>query len=412
MEHVSVLGHAVPILVAAVAVVLVCLKLRVPPVAGLLVAGAAIGPSGLGWVTDPAEVRRFAEIGVVLLLFVIGLEFSRERIRELGRTVAIGGSLQTLLTFAAGAGAALAFGRPLRVAVLVGFVVCLSSTALVLKLLGDRDELGSLHGRAAFGILIFQDLLVVPLLVAVPALGGARSDSLGELGRRLGLGLLLVAAAALLGRWVLPRVLGLASRRRSREAFLLTAIAACLGMAWWTESLGLSAALGAFLAGVLLADSEFAHSAMAEVVPLREVFASLFFVSMGMLVDLAFLRERPGTVAVAVAATIAVKAVLAGLAVRALGLPRRTALLGGLALAQVGEFSFVLLELAHRQELLDPGLDQLLLSVAALSMLAPPALVGAGPALAARLPARARGAAAEAEAAAYIPDRIDEGYGP
>ncbi|HLF56024.1 MAG TPA: cation:proton antiporter, partial [Thermoanaerobaculia bacterium] len=200
MEHPSVLELAVRIVVAAAAIVLVCVRLRVPAVAGLLVAGALVGPSGLGWVTEVAEVERFAAIGVVLLLFVIGLEVSRERLRELGRFLALGGPLQAVATMLVAAAAAVAAGAAGPVAVLVGFVVCLSSTALVLKIYGDRGELDSLHGRAVLGILLFQDLLMVPMMVLVPALGSGGAVGGGALFLRLGAGLAMVALAVFAGR--------------------------------------------------------------------------------------------------------------------------------------------------------------------------------------------------------------------
>ena len=218
MEHASLLAVAVPVLVVALAVVLVCLRLRVAPVAGLLVAGALIGPSGLGWLPDVAMVHQVADLGVMLLLFGIGLELSRDRLRGLGRALGVAGPLQTLGTAALAGGAALALGVPPREAVVLGWVVCLSSTALVLKIYGDRNELGSLHGRTAFAILIFQDLLIVPLLLLVPVMGGADSGANGgEMALRFFAGVAVLAAVVAVGRKGAGRVLRAAARGRSRH---------------------------------------------------------------------------------------------------------------------------------------------------------------------------------------------------
>ncbi len=413
MEHVSVLSVAVPILAVAVAVVLVCLRLRIAPVAGLLVAGAVIGPSGLGWLTEVGTVRAVAELGVMLLLFGIGLELSRERLRGLGRALAIGGPLQAVATTLAAAAVALLSGAPPREALVIGWVVCLSSTALVLKLYGDRGELQSLHGRSAFAILIFQDLLIVPLLVLVPVLGRGAAAGVGSVFLRLAAGMAVLALVYFAGTKLVGRLLAAAARGRSREASVLGALTVCLGLAWTSEQVGLSPALGAFLGGLLLAESDYAHQALADVVPLREVFASLFFVSVGMLVDLGKLAGNVGFVLAATVAVVALKAVMASVAVLAIGMPRRSALLGGLGLAQVGEFSFVLLELALRHGIVAEARYQLLLSVAALSMIATPLLIAVAPRLVDGVLGRRRGAAEapRAEVVGRAPQVVVLGYG-
>jgi len=395
MPHPSLLAIAVPVLVVALAVVLVCLRLRVAPVAGLLVAGALIGPSGLGWLRDVDVVHQVADLGVMLLLFGIGLELSRDRLRGLGRALGVAGPLQSFGTAALAGALAFAIGAPPREAVVLGWVVCLSSTALVLKIYGDRDELRSLHGRTAFAILIFQDLLIVPLLLLVPVMGGAESAAGGgEMALRFLAGVAVLAAVVAVGRRGAGRMLQAAARGRSREASVLGALALCLGLAWVSERVGLSPALGAFLGGFLLAESEFAHQALADVLPLREVFASLFFVSVGMLLDLDTLGANLGVALGATGVVVLLKAAAAAVAVAALGVPRRTALLAGLGLAQVGEFSFVLLESAKGLGVVDAERYQLLLSVAALSMLATPALIGIAPRLVDGLSRRRVGAAA------------------
>lgn len=412
MEHPSILSVAVPVLAVAVGVVLVCLRLRVAPVAGLLVAGAVIGPSGLALLPEVEAVHEVAELGVMLLLFGIGLELSRERLRGLGRALAIGGPVQTGATTLVAAALALALGAPPREALVIGWVVCLSSTALVLKLYGDRDELQSLHGRSAFAILIFQDLLIVPLLVLVPVLGGDTAAGAGAVLLRLALGLGALAIAIFASRRLASRVLGAAARGRSHEASVLGALAVCLGLAWLSEKVGLSPALGALLGGMLLADSDYAHQALSDVVPLREVFASLFFVSVGMLVDLDALARDAALALGATAAIVLLKAGLGALAVGALGAPRRSALLAGLGLAQIGEFSFVLLQIARGHEVVAEERYQLLLSVAALSMIATPLVVASAPRLVdALLRRREEPSPTASAAAARAPQVVVVGYG-
>jgi len=410
VDQPSLLELALRVLAAAAAAVLVCVRLRIPTVAGLLVAGALIGPSGLGFVTEVEAVERFAEIGVVLLLFVIGLEFSRDRLRELGRFALVGGTIQVAVTAAAIWGAAHWLGVAGGPALLTGLIVCGSSTALILKVCGDREELDSLHSRAALGISLFQDVLIVPMLIVVPALAASANVSGVQLATRFGAGLAVLTLASLVGRRVLPPLIGAAARGRSREAFLLTAILLCLGTAWLSDRLGLSPALGAFLAGLLLADSDIAHQTLAEVMPLRELFASVFFLSIGMLVDLKFLVDRPATALAATAGVVVLKALIAGGAVYVLGLPHRTAFLAALALAQVGEFSFVLLESGRAHGVLAPDLFDLLLTASALSMLAMPGLVAVLPRVEWRVEAALRRPDAET-AVGSPPAVVIVGYG-
>ena len=379
MEPDSVLTVAVRVLAAGALAALASLRLRVPAVAGLLVVGALVGPSGLGWIDEAAGVAALAELGVVLLLFTIGLEFSRERMAELGRALVVGGSVQVAVAVALACAAARVAGLGWGASVLVGFAVALSSTALGLKLYGDRGELAAPHGRLALAILIFQDLALVGMVALVPALAGELSDA--DPGRwiELGAGVIGLAAATLGGRWAAPRLLELAARRRSRETFLLAAVAVCVGMAWLSERLGLSPALGAFLAGFLLADSDISQQAAAEIGPVRELFAGIFFLSMGMLVDLEFVAQRPLAVAAAALAVVAIKAAATGAAGRLLGLPTRPVVLAALGLAQIGEFSFVLLELGRVRGLLAGETHQLLVAAAAVTLLATPALVAVAP---------------------------------
>ncbi|HVS66354.1 MAG TPA: cation:proton antiporter [Thermoanaerobaculia bacterium] len=386
---------------AALAILALCYRIRVSPVVGLLVTGALIGPHGLALVRDAENVERFAELGVVLLLFVIGLELSIDRLRAFGVNFLLAGPLQVLLTV--GAVTALAAFTPFTVgqALYFGMVVALSSTALVLKLLAESNQTESPHGQLALSILLFQDLLIAPMLLLVPWLAGG-DDGRGGAGgavARLLIGLLVVSAAFLLSRYLVPRLFRLVASTRIREMFLLAALFTCLGGALATESLGFSLALGGFLAGVVLAGSDQSHQVLADIAPFRDLFTSIFFIAIGMLLDVrSAFDQLPLVVAVALGILVA-KALLIALIVRGLRFPRRTAGIAGLSLAQIGEFSFVLLQAGLATGLIATEQYDLLLAAAFLTLLATPLLIQFGP----RLPWPAtdpRSAAAAAAAAA------------
>lgn len=367
---------------AAVAVALVLHRLKVPAVAGLLVAGAVIGPDGLGFVSDPERIEVLAEVGVVLLLFTIGLEFSLTELRRLSSLMLKLGLPQVTLTALAVVGLGVALGFPWRMSLFFGFLVALSSTAIVLQALGERGDTDAPHGRATLGVLLLQDLFVVPMILVLPALAGRAGDGAGIL-VSLGKAAALLGATLVLGRLVIPRALDLVTGSRRRDLFVMTVLLICAGVAWVTALAGLSLALGAFLAGVLLADSEYGHQALADVLPLRDAFASIFFVSMGLLLEFDVLAERGPLIAAIVLAIVAGKAVLtAGIALLA-GLPLRVAVLAGVALAQVGEFSFVLARQGGELGLLDEDAARIFIAASVLTMLLTPLLMNAGPSLAA-----------------------------
>lgn len=404
MELEHLLRESVVLLGSAVAVLLVASRLRLPPVVALLLTGLLIGPSGLGWIASTEEVEVFAEIGVVLLLFVIGLELSLARLKELRRPFLLGGSVQAAATAALAAGAALALGQGAGRAVFLGFVVALSSTAIVLKLYGDRQETDTPHGRVVLGILLFQDFLIVPMIVLTPVLGGEAGAGPAELAVRFGGSLLAIGAVVIVSRKVAPALFDRIARTRIRETFVLGSLGICLGLAWVTHALGFSLALGAFIAGLLVSETEYSHQAIADVAPFRDLFASIFFVSVGMLVDLRFAAAHLPAILGLAAGVLVLKALVAGGAVAALGLPARTRILVGLGLAQVGEFSFLLMEVGRLHGLLAGETYQVLLGAVVLTMLATPLLVVAAP-RAAEAWLRLRGAAA----AAGLEDRTAPG---
>jgi CPA2 family monovalent cation:H+ antiporter-2 len=381
------LQDLVYVFAAAVAVATLSRFVRLPSVGGFLLTGVLIGPSALSLVRDQHLVEVLAEVGVMALLFTIGLEFSPARLRRLGRPFLIGGGLQSLATIAVGALLATALGFDMSDAVFLGFLLALSSTAIVLKLYGDRREIDAPHGRAAVGILLFQDVLLVPMIIVTPVLAGNAGGSLGSFVARFVIGVGVVASIFVVGRFALPRLMREIARTRMREALLLGAIAVCLGMALVTASFGFSLALGAFLAGILLSESEFSPQVIADILPFRAVFNSLFFISVGMLLSVGFLRDNLLLVLAVSLGVVLVKAIIAFVAVRLVSYPNRTALLAGAGLAQVGEFSFVLITVGLANGLLSATVYQVFLAAAVLTMLATPLLIAGAPRLAERLPA-------------------------
>lgn len=373
------------------AVVLVADRFRLPPIVGFLIAGVFLGPYGFGLVGDVHGVEAIAEIGVVLLLFTVGIEFSIQQLRRIKTFLLVGGSLQVGLTLGAAMLLARAFGLSWRVAAFVGMLVALSSTAIVLRLLADRLEVDSPQGRSAVGILIFQDLCIVPMVLLTPFLAG-RGGGAGDAMLTVGKALLFITAAALASHFVVPALLEQVVRTRKREVFLLTILLLCLGMAWASAAVGLSLALGAFIAGLILSESEYNHQALGEILPLREVFFSVFFVSIGMLFDIRTVLREPGAVIGAVAAALLLKSLINTGVAWTLGQSLRVAVIGGLIIAQIGEFSFVLAKIGLSVGLLDTPLYQLFLAVAVATMALTPLLFTAGPRIAGwlegRVPAR------------------------
>jgi CPA2 family monovalent cation:H+ antiporter-2 len=357
-------------------------RLRLPPIAGYLVAGALVGPAGLGLVSDSEAVRRVAEVGVVFLLFEIGLELPIERLRRLLRRGVVAGALQVTATLAATAGIAVALGVPGRAALVLGALVAMSSTALVIRVLGERGELDAPHGQTAVAILLFQDLCIVPFLLAVPLLASPAPLGPGPLAGALARALLAGAAFYAVARFALPRVLSAAAGLRSRDVFSLVAVLAVAGAAVGGEALGIGLAVGAFLAGLAASASPWGHQLFAEVLPLRGVLLGVFFTAVGMLLDVRLAVSEAGTVALLLFAATLLKAALIALALGSvLRLGRRVAVLAALALAQTGEFSFVLAGAATAAGILDRELGQAFVAASVLSLLAAPFLVRAGPAL-------------------------------
>jgi len=318
---------------------------RFPPVLAYLITGAILGPRGMGLVDWDQGVHLLAEGGVALLLFTVGLEFPLQRLRQTWRPMLAAGGVQLALTTMLGAGVALAWGWGPAAAVTVGFILALSSTAVVLELLEERSESSTLLGQLLVGMLVMQDLAVVPMMLLVGAMAGPGASVVGvslTLGKAVGMVVLVLA----LGRWLIPRLLHQAARTGRRELFLLAVLAIAGVVAVTTASAGLSLALGAFLAGIALSESDFVHQILGDLSPLRAAVSCLFFVSMGMLFDPALALEAPGLTLTLVAVVLAIKLVTGTAGLLAAGLPLGNAAHGGLSLSQVGEFSFVLATVA------------------------------------------------------------------
>ncbi len=381
MGHLPLLDELAIITALAVLVTMLLARLRLPTVAGLLAAGALLGPYGLKLVRSVSSIEVLAEIGVVLLLFTIGLEFSLARLRNIFRQVALGGALQVLVTTGVTAGVVVVLGGSTRLGIFYGFVIALSSTAIVLRALSERGELDAPHGRFIVGTLIFQDLCVVPMVLVVPLLGsrGAMGGVALSIGTALGKAALVVVVTVALARFIVPKLLARVAASRSREVFLLAILSLCIGTAWLTSLAGLSLALGAFLGGMVVADTEYGHRAMGDMLPLRDVFVSLFFVSLGMLFDVRVVAEHPVLVGALIAGFVGGKALLATGAALAMRFPVRVAWLAGAGLAQFGEFGFVLAKLGQDHGVISAEAVRPLFAAGIVSMFFTPILVRVAP---------------------------------
>ncbi len=387
MTDIKIMTDLLVIFAISIGIVFVFHKFRLPPIAGFLAAGALIGPHGLNLVSDLEQVKVMAEIGVVLLLFTIGIEFSLAHLAAARRLLLVGGPLQVVGTLLLATVVGLAAGLSTQQALFWGCLLSLSSTAIVLKALADRDESDSMHGRATVGILIFQDLAVVPMMLLLPLLANPADSVRPEVLLPLGKSVLLVGALVAAAWYVVPQLLEQIVRSRSRELFLLTIIVLCLGIAWLTSLSGLSLALGAFIAGLVISESEYSHQAMAEVLPFRDSFNSLFFVSIGMLMDARVLAAHPVLVVTLIVAVIVGKFVMGAIPVVVSGYPLRAGILAGVSLAQVGEFSFVLAQQGEQTGLLVGEPYQVFLAVSVLTMVITPLLMQGAPHLARRVEA-------------------------
>jgi K+:H+ antiporter len=365
------------LLASAVLAVTVFRSLHLPPLLGYLVVGVAIGPYALALIPDSDEMRRLAEFGIVFLMFSIGLEFNLPTLFSMRRAVFGLGLAQVALTLGAVVAAALLGGFPWQPALALGGALAMSSTAIVMRILSDRMQLDTAHGRDIVGVLLFQDLAVVPLLIVVPAIAQGSGDLAQHLGSALAKAAVVLGIVLFVGHRLMRPWLHLVARRRSHELFILNVLLLTLGLAWLTEMAGLSLALGAFLAGMLIAETPYRHQVEEDIKPFREVLLGLFFVTMGMKLDVRVVaQDAPLVLLLAVVPVMFKFALIAGLA-RMFGSGAGTALRIGLALAHAGEFGLVLIVQAQDVGLLDRNFVQLVVAAMLLSMLASPFILQA-----------------------------------
>ncbi|HEX7071856.1 MAG TPA: cation:proton antiporter [Rhodothermales bacterium] len=381
------LGEIVVIMAVSVAIAYVCRRIRLVPIVGFILAGVLIGPHALALVPDQQLVSNLAEIGVILLLFTIGVELSLQKLARLRRFILVGGGIQSTVLVGIVHLLMLSMGIEWRTALFTAFLVVLSSTAIVLKLLSDRAMVDSPAGQVSVALLVFQDLAMVGMVLLVPALSGGGSP--------LGIGWAMIKAVAIVGvalmlasraiPWLLEKV----AEARGQELFLLTVVAICFGTAWLTNLAGVSLALGAFLAGLVVSESRYRGYALSEVLPLRTIFNAVFFVSIGMLLDMGFVVQNLSLVLGGAIVVFVLKSVVTGGTVLALGYPVRIAAVSGLALAQICETSFVLERVGSASGMSPAGMayagEQTFIAVTVLLMLATPFSLQAGPRLGAFL---------------------------
>lgn len=363
-----ILKDVVIILGSSVLIILLFQRIKMPSILGFLFTGIIAGPHGLSLVKASHEVEILAEMGVIFLLFVIGIEFSLKGLARIKHTVLIGGSLQVggtvLLTFLF---ARLA-GLPVNQAIFMGFLLSLSSTAIVLKLLQEQGKMSSQQGRLALGILIFQDIIVVPMILFTPLLAGNGGDVVETILFMLGKFILVLGLLFLLARYIVPKVLQRVVATRSRELFILTVVVLCFATAWLTSSVGLSLALGAFFAGLIISESDYSHQATANILPFREIFISFFFVSVGMLLDVAHFLNYFWLLLSLTLGVILLKMLVVLFTVLIKKYPLKTAIIAAFTLFQVGEFAFLLSTIGMRNNLLPETLYQHFLAISILSM--------------------------------------------
>lgn len=350
-------------------------RIKIPSIVGYLLTGVLAGPHLTGIISNVENIEVLAEIGVVLLLFTIGLEFSLKHLIKIRKTVFWGGLVQFSFTTLLVMLIARMYDLDLKGALFVGFLTALSSTAVVLKILQDRSEITSNYGRTVLGVLIFQDLILVPLLLFTPIIGGESTNILNEI-FWMGIKSLGIILFVIFGnKWFMNRLLHAIAMTKNQELFLMSILLICLSVAFLTAELGMSLAFGAFLAGLMISESEYSHNAFGHIIPFKDTFSSFFFVSIGMLLDLQFVLDNLPIVLSTVLIVILIKMIIASGTAFILGHTLRGVVLVGLALAQVGEFSFILVKMGDSYNLISEYYYQLFLAVAVVTMSISPFLI-------------------------------------
>lgn len=379
---IPLLQEIVMIFFLSIAVLLFCHRIHLPNVVGFLLTGMLCGPHALGLIEDKAAGQMLAEIGIVLLLFTVGMEFSFKRILEYRRYFFVGGLLQVGLTVLASYAVYRVMGCCPGQSLFFGFLASLSSTAIVLRVLDDKRESDTPWGRFIVGAMIFQDIVAIPMMMLIPILSGEDQVFDREVFSSIAMGFLVLGVVIVSAKKFVPRLLHQIAKTQSRELFLLGVMAVCFAVAWVTASVGLSLTLGAFLAGLIISESDYRTEAIGDILPFQDVFTSFFFVSIGMLLDMTFVIQQPFMILFVTAAVLLFKGVITGATAIGLGMPLRAVVLSGVALSQIGEFSLVLAKTGSGYSLTSEYQYQLFLAVALLSMAVTPTLMAIAPNLA------------------------------
>lgn len=371
--HIPVLQDIAIIFILGILLIVVGQRFKIPNMISFLVTGLVIGPYGLGWVSDINTIEIMAEIGIILLLFTIGMEFSIGSMAKIKREVLIGGGLEVILTTFAMAGFFSLFLSP-AAALFAGMFASLSSTAIVLKTLINRGDLSTKHGKASLSILIFQDLAIIPMMLILPILTSDSGSLMSDLSLLVFKAALIIVAVIFLSRYVAPTVMDFIAKTRNQEFFLVFIVGLCATITFLSGELGLSLGLGAFMAGLILAETQYAHQAMSDVVPFRDLFTIFFFVSIGMLLNIHEVLAHPIEILIGLLAVIVVKALIIIILMKILKYTLGQSVGIGLMLAQVGEFSIVLTKVAFDHHILDDTLYQIFLAICLISMSLTPLL--------------------------------------
>ena len=374
MEGIPLLKDIIILMGVSIPVIIFFHRLGMPIILGFITTGIIIGPSGFGLITEVGTVELLAQVGVVLLLFTIGLELSFAKLKNVGREAIIGGGLQIIFTTAIVIVIARIFNQPLPQTMLFGFIIAQSSTAIILKILSDRGEIDSSHGRLCMGIVIVQDIAVVPMVILLQHMGKLEGITGFAIIKTLFTAGLAVSIILVSAYFLVPRILYQVVRLRNREVFIITALFLCLGIAWLTSKAGLSLAIGAFIAGLVISESEYSHQIVAEVLPFRDVFSSLFFISIGMLLEFNYFLTHLPYIFPMACAIILLKILIIVAIGQMLRYPLRLAVIVGIGLSNIGEFSFVLMKIGGEYGLLNNDMYQTFIAASILTMLAVPFL--------------------------------------
>ncbi|MFA5416649.1 MAG: cation:proton antiporter, partial [Methanoregula sp.] len=354
-------------------------RFRLPSIVSFLVIGMLVGPFGFAIITDQGVIDTIGEIGIILLLFTIGLEFSFQKLLRSWRTVIIGGMVQVCITIIAITLITRLFRMPFNEALIFGFIVSLSSTAIVMKILQEKGEVDTLQGRTLLGILIFQDLAIIPMMLVLPLLAGNGNLDLSTLPLQVGKVAFIILVILVMARWIIPAFLFRVAREKNRELFLITIAGICIVIAYLTNEAGLSFTLGAFIGGLIIGESDYNIDALSHIIPFRDVFAAIFFLSIGMLLDTRTVVANYEYVTLIVIVIIVVKILTGAFSAAVLGMPTRICVFTGFALCQIGEFSFVLAKTGLDSTLIPVGVYQVFLAGAIITMALTPFTMNAAP---------------------------------